>query len=566
MWGFVDSEGKSIPPRVYTDGRSQEDIIEEVLNELKKNDIVFLKGGVGTGKSVIGLSVISSYGTGIVVTPTKILEDQYVNDYCTNRFRIIDNYGTALEAYPFKGKNNFRCRYHKGFLCGNKDTVCSRKLEDHESRIVIASDCPYWSPVYSFIPDTIGKWLPEHNRFRYDSITGERSYYRAPDPCEYFDQFYYFTKECAMIMNLAKWEIETWIGRKARVPIEIIDEGDDFLDSLKYKVVISKRYFESISREGLVPLGKIKYLEFLFDNLIEKVRDYDYYMDDVIGDYLEKFISTLAGESTSGRVCDFVNRLGLMLRHRNESWIRVYRGILTAFIPRPDITLEELKHRSGKMLIMSATIHRSQVLKGVFGIGNPVIVEAESKFPGLLFIKETGKEQNVTAKNWNDEEFKRDYWKTLDEIISMAKRPTLIQVHAFKYVPDKYKENINEWRNNIMFSTTSDRGLDLVDDKCRSIVIMKYPLPDISDIMFLTMKKQLGDGRFWSYLTDLADRNLVQQCGRAVRNDNDWCEVYTLDKKVISRLKALWRGRYSIEDLSKRLSQTKISGFGDKNR
>ena len=53
-------------------------------------------------------------------------------------------------------------------------------------------------------------------------------------------------------MNSAKWEAETWLGRKPKVPVEIIDEGDEFLDGLTYRTSVTRRLFERIRREGLV--------------------------------------------------------------------------------------------------------------------------------------------------------------------------------------------------------------------------------------------------------------------------------------------------------------------------
>lgn len=557
MWGLTNSNGELMPPRVYTSGKSQEDIIAEVLKELSDNDIVTLKGGVGTGKSAIALHIIAEFGTGMIVTPTKILEDQYVDDYCGDKYRIFDG-NDFLEAYAFKGKNNFTCLHHLGLKCGNKNTVCSRKLEKYENRMRVASECKYWSPVYSFIPDSINDYLPEHSWHPYMSISGERTYLKAKNPCPYFEQFLYFTRQCAMIMNLAKWEIETWIGRKPRVPIEIIDEGDEFLDRLKYRAVLSKRYFDDILKEGLVNRRKVLYLVVLFEELMGSIKNYDGYMDDEIISYLSEFVNELSGESTSGRVCDVVNKISLMLRYKEVSWVREGRGRLTVFIPRPDITLNELKNRSGKIVIMSATTHSPRVLRDIFRINDPVIVNAEDRFPGLLFIKKTGLEQNVTGKNWNQNKFRLDYWNHLDKILSIAKKPALVQVHAYKYVPEKYQHLINDMDRDIVFSTIADRGLDLADDKCRSIIIMKYPIPDISDVVLRTMEKQLGSSKFWSYIYDMSDRDLIQQCGRAVRHDNDWCEVYSLDKKAINRLRVLWKGRFSVEDIS-----NKISGQSD---
>ena len=101
-----------------------------------------------------------------------------------------------------------------------------------------------------------------------------------------------------------------------------------------------------------------------------------------------------------------------------------------------------------------------------------------------------------------------------------------------------------------MFSTVTDRGIDLRDNMCRSIILMKYPLPNISDVVLRVMRDSLGEGRFWKYVNDMADRGMVQQFGRAVRNDKDWCEAWVLDSKVLTKLPRLWHGRYSLVNVN----------------
>jgi hypothetical protein len=152
-------------------------------------------------------------------------------------------------------------------------------------------------------------------------------------------------------------------------------------------------------------------------------------------------------------------------------------------------------------------------------------------------------------------ELREDYWKLLDRIIEIAAKPCLVQVHAFNYLPKKYmpmKEQREEdyWifeDENIKFSTKTDRGIDLHDDLCRSIVLMKYPMPNISDVILKTMRKLLGETAFWNYMHDMANRNMIQQCGRALRHKDDWCQVYSLDAKVLKQLPYFWRGKYVVK-------------------
>ena len=76
MWNLRNSNNELLHPRRYSNGKTQEAVIEEILNLLDENDIVCLLGGVGTGKSPIALHIIAHYGKGIISTPTKVLEKQ----------------------------------------------------------------------------------------------------------------------------------------------------------------------------------------------------------------------------------------------------------------------------------------------------------------------------------------------------------------------------------------------------------------------------------------------------------------------------------------------------------
>lgn len=583
-WGLVDGNGRLMPPFVYTSGKSQEDIVNEVIEAFDDRDIVFLLGGVGTGKSAIALHVVSYYGKGIISTPTKILEKQYKWDYGREGKRVRRPDGGYLDVQYLMGRTNFNCLYpeeereEKTVHCGHRSNVCCMRIPRNYTRCSVAMECPYWSPVYK--PGRCKALLKRAREpIRYLSVTGEKVYYRAEEPCPYYDQFIHFTEPGAIIMNSAKWEAETWIGRKPRVLIEIIDEGDKYLDGLTYRTSITRRVFARIRREGLVEpeelRSMIERLEDLLDGYGENGYDSFLGEEERIVKFLEDFVEMLSMAEPSDFVLSIKSKVELMLREKEFSWARTFRAGenegLTVFIPTPDITLKELVKRSGKLLFMSATVHTEKSLRKIFKIMDPFIVTAEERFPGTLHIMDPetvkGEMPRVTFRRWVERGFRESYWALLDKLIEEAARPCLVQVHAYKYLPRKYQPSEEQRRldfwhfedDEVLFSTKTDRGIDLYDDLCRSIIIMKYPLPNTEDIVLKTMRRLLGEKPFWKYMDDMADRNLVQQCGRAVRHKDDWCQIYTLDGKVLHDLPDLWRGRYAIEKLTH--STPEVSSF-----
>lgn len=80
----------------------------------------------------------------------------------------------------------------------------------------------------------------------------------------------------------------------------------------------------------------------------------------------------------------------------------------------------------------------------------------------------------------------------------------------------------------ILVASSMERGIDLPNDQCRIIVVMKVPFLNPKD-------KQVGarlhldkkGGQLWFNVS--AIRTLVQMTGRAMRSEDDYCSIYILD-------------------------------------
>lgn len=81
-------------------------------------------------------------------------------------------------------------------------------------------------------------------------------------------------------------------------------------------------------------------------------------------------------------------------------------------------------------------------------------------------------------------------------------------------------------RSAVLLAPSMDRGVDLPDDLCRVVIITKVPYPYMGDRQVSARLHSHG-GRTW-YLCETT-RTIVQMCGRAVRNVDDWCETWVLD-------------------------------------
>jgi Rad3-related DNA helicase len=562
-WSFRDSVDKILPPLVYDHDKTQETVVNEALEALDEHGIIFIHGGVGTGKSVIALHLIAYYGKGIIAVPTKVLEEQYVEDHCGEDKPYIEVQGKPLRVNKMRGRTNFPClKQPKNRLdpvnCGHPRLPCTRTLRIGETRLSVAINCPYWSPIYS--SDTDVKILEEtHDPYPYMSISGKKIYYEAEKPCPYYKQFRHYIPPGAIIMNSAKWEAETWLQRKPMVTVEVIDEADSFLDGLSYKTQVTHRLLENLKNKELLTEEEHNTLDLELAKYIHRYRkqeEFELSHDIQLVAFL-KYLQNIFEETEDTYLKGAGYKLDVLLEHRQYAWAVVTvteksRGF-TFYIPRLDITLDLLRKRSGKLVLMSATRHSDKVLKDIFRI-QPHHVVAQEENPGTLYLMNPvhGALLNVTYTNWKKEKIRQRYWRILDEQLQVAPRPCYVLVHAYKYLPPKYQPTKKEakephWQHpqqpHVHFSTKMDRGIDLPDEKCRSIILLKYPWPSINDPVLKTMKKQYGTGAYWNYLRDHADRNMLQQCGRAIRNKEDWCQVYSPDKNVPNNLVKVWKGR-----------------------
>ena len=85
-------------------------------------------------------------------------------------------------------------------------------------------------------------------------------------------------------------------------------------------------------------------------------------------------------------------------------------------------------------------------------------------------------------------------------------------------------EKFQKIKNAIIVGPSLCEGIDLPDDLCRFIIIMKVPFQSLGS-EFVREKMQV----FKDWYQSTASNMIIQGIGRGVRNDNDWCVTYILD-------------------------------------
>ena len=231
----------------------------------------------------------------------------------------------------------------------------------------------------------------------------------------------------------------------------------------------------------------------------------------------------------------------------------------------PDIFLpyeyKEIIDKNKALVFMSGTIHSEQIIKNILGIDDYKIDEEETHNQGSIEIIRTGKEFDCKYSNFNSNKHSRqDYLDALSNCIEKAKNPVLIHVNAFKDLPtenektssdifnimsneklletqksDKLGENVLRFKKghtSSLFTTKCSRGMDFPGQMCNSVILTKYPNPNIQDTFWKILQKTHPE-YFWEFYKDKAKREFLQKLNRAIRSINDHIYVLSPDTRVL---------------------------------
>jgi Rad3-related DNA helicase len=303
MWSLYDEE-KFLEPLCFSNGKSQKDIVKEVLDAVEKgNKIIFIHGVCGTGKSAIALNIARKLGKACIVVPIKNLQRQYKEDYEKSKYLKKEN-GEKLKISVITGRNNHRCKFleenaraipkekkeidstldifdkkreevqemvsddlsadnlnipckieikernwHKlkKYLLQNKDIDSSEFNEIKDiTRASVAAVCPYWSPVLPEEYEFKQKSLVNAKKSSFQGLNGKKYiYYQRCAGCDYYSQFQKYVGSDVLVFNSLKYKLESILGRKPKTAVDIIDECDEFLDKFSNTETINLNKFQA---------------------------------------------------------------------------------------------------------------------------------------------------------------------------------------------------------------------------------------------------------------------------------------------------------------------------------
>jgi Rad3-related DNA helicase len=455
-------------------------------------------------------------------------------------------------------------------------------------RMNVAPTCPYWAPI---MPTEINpKGLPDVKKIKYTAVSGkEFALFSRKKGCPWTDQYEAYAKADVLIFNSMKYQIENMLGRKPRTDLDIIDECDEFLDSFSSERKININRLAS-ALTNLMPKDQDK--RTALKNILKLCNDILFNPPITDIERLDKSpilqILELAIENPNlaeDEELNYYNTIVEIARSFENLLEETYISIQQQEVYQPQkglyskssrtkedpiiITLvsinlaqklQELIEQNNVLVMMSGTLHSETVLKDIFGLKDFKIIEAESKNPGTINKKRTGAERNCSFANFKNETITRErYLKILDMQLARATPPTLVHVSAFKDLPTEEENkklmldniitkerllelqkggntNIDEFtskESDILFSTKCARGVDFAGDTCNSIIVTKFPYPNIQGLFWKILKQEQPD-KFMQFYLDKARRELIQKVSRGVRFKGDKVDLWSPDVRVLN--------------------------------
>jgi len=631
MWSLYENE-KLLKPLVFSNGKTQEDIVNEVIDFIDQDyKIIFIRGVCGTGKSAIALNLAKHFGKTSIVVPIKSLQEQYIKDYTDKKYVLKNN--QKLKISSILGRKNFKCKFiednsldldepkeenakltdifqgvkspkykrEKDISADNYSLPCKIEIKEKNSQIIksyikqnpsvrnsdfssinqvkrmtIAPICPYYSPI---LPREFEiKKLEGSKKINYTGLNDIKFTIHQRKPgCNYYEQYHAYSESDVIIFNSLKYKLETLMNRKPKTEIEIIDECDEFLDSFANQEKINlNRLIYSLNMVFSDNQENQKIIEKLVNiiNSIKKEFKESNEIFEIKNTLVEELLKTILENE------DFIDKIEVdesnYLFHLDEiarifydfldeTFFSIEKSendlIISLITTNLEKRFKELTEKNKVIIMMSGTIHSEEVLKNIFGLDNFKIIDAETNPQGELIKFKNGYEIDCKYSNFQSGKVTREnFLKTFSKTITFAKPPTLVHLTSFYDLPTEYEKEtynlnnlptqqeiiyeqnqdpfgkrIEDFKNkktNILFTTKCNRGIDFPGNTCNSIVISRFPYPNISSLFWKILRKTNPE-YFRSFYLDKANREILQKIYRGLRSKNDRVYLLSPDIRVL---------------------------------
>ena len=112
--------------------------------------------------------------------------------------------------------------------------------------------------------------------------------------------------------------------------------------------------------------------------------------------------------------------------------------------------------------------------------------------------------------------------------LKIMTREELVEMQKDKEIINKFKRGEKE----ILYSTKCNRGVDFPGEVCNSIIMTKYPYPDVKGLFWQLLKK-IKPEHYRDFYLDKARREFLQRIYRGLRSEKDHVYLFSPDSRVL---------------------------------
>ena len=518
---------------------SQKAILDAVQQKLKSGyRKIILSAPTGTGKSAVAMTLAKSYENSFVVTSSKNLQDQYINDFemlvpvkgksnfpC---FKSMEQNGIDLQEYDVAIRQGFSCE--KGeceeITKEGKRQNCKFKprIQAFEEKTFQEIICPYYEQKYSAL-------LADHSVWNYHSYFQTVKYNRGIYG-EYLNRNISIFDEAHSIEDQIIQFVGIEIIKKHIDECEIRIESYDLSD-IKMIVQLIRDIAEFYARKVKEIRESGAYRENPNYNRIRKLD----------GDY-ERFARVRSEISSD---------LGNFIINEPEYKKEEFKSIIIKPLDVSKYVKEFFI--TPFQIFMSATINRDSFCQNM-GFASEEIAFVDT--PRSPFPLENRKVEflNTARLSYKSPIVDENrIWLKIDEILSRHKnqrgliltssrvrcenivknlslknKSRLRICHARnpdgKTQDEVIKEHANS-KDGVLISSSLWQGVDLKDNLSRFQIIAKSPYPNYTE-KWVESKME----RYPLWYPSQTITKILQGFGRSIRSKQDWAITYVLDSAV----------------------------------
>ena len=500
MWQYSNySKISSVAERHFpfkSPRTDQMETISEIIDAISQGyKYIVLEAGTGTGKSAIAATLSSIYDSSYILTVTKQLQDQYLEDF--NGISLV------------KGRGNFTCSRDITLSCDEGKCIAGEESCENPKE-----DCDYY--------------IQKH--LALNSKTVISNYHYMFLELNYVGDF----KKRELLICDEAHNLENVIMSQLKLEFSLSDLSSylklDITDGMIYELEngdydVWLMFIHEVREKYLKELEKIR--DVPKPHLAEKIA----FIKREIGD-CNRFIENIAYDPYSW-----------VFDYNQEYDILEFKPLKVDNYAR-----NTLLEYGEVCIFMSATILDWKFFSKCLGIRENEIYAIRRKSPfdfkrnPVVPIGEYDMSRKCIGENAP---------KTLDIVKTILKRHEndkgiihTVSASCKDYLIDNLNdsrlmehntqnraEQLERFKKSndplVLVSPSMNEGVDLPGDLCRFQIMYKLPYPDLGDKQI--MMRANADEDWYNYKTSLA---LVQTYGRGMRFEDDSCVTYFIDSRI----------------------------------